>query len=307
MAHKIEIPIEFIFGIPQCDWIIGKARPTAWWNNCAPARLDLEVVSPKRFHGVRGEFPSSDLNDELLSRLPLGKLHQPIGTEQYEVALARINPRVGWNALPQEMRQMELDVILCEETNGGPPKSKFDPWAVRKEFLKLNGSFGALSKFLNRRGSWKPQVAPTVGSARSTSVSVYLPSCFWKDQAFIRNGLLSGPKAWLSSKRSYLHLTPRSEFPHLSYTSSTCFDAIRATVTIDFWRKAKLRLCAREDCNQIFERDSKHKKIYCDQYCGHIVSVRRGRAKTRKTVGRRDKAANRRGRTDLEAVALQPK
>ena len=65
-------------------------------------------------------------------------------------------------------------------------------------------------------------------------------------------------------------------------TCATAIDAILATVYVDKLRGIEFRLCALKECNETFEHESAHGKIYCSNYHAHLASVRRKRAELKK-------------------------
>jgi hypothetical protein len=77
-------------------------------------------------------------------------------------------------------------------------------------------------------------------------------------------------------------------------TPATALDAILATVYVDKLRGIEFQVCALKECNETFENQSDHGKMYCSNYHAHLASVRRKRAeakekKTRK-IQRKEKA-----------------
>lgn len=64
-------------------------------------------------------------------------------------------------------------------------------------------------------------------------------------------------------------------------TPATALDAILATVYVDKLRGLELQVCALKECNETFEKQSDHGKIYCSQYHAHLASVRRNRAEAK--------------------------
>jgi hypothetical protein len=66
--------------------------------------------------------------------------------------------------------------------------------------------------------------------------------------------------------------------PLAAVEASTTAQAIIASVQIDHLRGARFRVCARPDCGRVYEVQSKHERMYCEQYCAHLVSLRRKRA-----------------------------
>jgi len=65
-------------------------------------------------------------------------------------------------------------------------------------------------------------------------------------------------------------------------TPATALDAILATVYVDKLRGIKFQVCALKECNETFENETAHGKIYCSNYHAHLASVRRKRAELKK-------------------------
>ena len=66
----------------------------------------------------------------------------------------------------------------------------------------------------------------------------------------------------------------------------TALDAILATVYVDKLRGIEFQVCALKECNQTFEKQSDHGKMYCSNYHAHLASVRRRRADAKKKKAR---------------------
>ena len=64
-------------------------------------------------------------------------------------------------------------------------------------------------------------------------------------------------------------------------TPATALDAILATVYVDKLRGLDLQVCALKECNETFEKQSDHGKMYCTNYHAHLASVRRKRAEAK--------------------------
>ena len=63
-------------------------------------------------------------------------------------------------------------------------------------------------------------------------------------------------------------------------------EAIILTVHIDHLRRVRFKSCARPDCRKPFRLTSRHRRLYCGPYCGHLVAVRNSyRNKLRKNPG----------------------
>ena len=67
----------------------------------------------------------------------------------------------------------------------------------------------------------------------------------------------------------------------LAFRPDSTFEAIVATVLIDHLQRHTFKRCAREDCGEIFQLTSRHGQKYCQQYCGHLESLRKQRRKER--------------------------
>ena len=50
-----------------------------------------------------------------------------------------------------------------------------------------------------------------------------------------------------------------------------------ATVLADVARGIRFKTCKRKDCRKPFPIESEHKRDYCKPYCGHLVSLRKGK------------------------------
>jgi hypothetical protein len=61
-------------------------------------------------------------------------------------------------------------------------------------------------------------------------------------------------------------------------TPATALDAILATIYVDKLRGIEFQVCALKECNETFERQSDHGKMYCSNYHAHLASVRRKRS-----------------------------
>ena len=64
-------------------------------------------------------------------------------------------------------------------------------------------------------------------------------------------------------------------------TPATALDAILATVYVDKLRGLELQVCALKECNETFEKQSDHGKLYCSNYHAHLASIRRKRAEAK--------------------------
>ena len=69
--------------------------------------------------------------------------------------------------------------------------------------------------------------------------------------------------------------------------AGTALDAILATVYVDKLRGIEFQVCALKECNETFEKQSDHGKIYCSNYHAHLASVRRMRAEVKAKKARK--------------------
>ena len=67
------------------------------------------------------------------------------------------------------------------------------------------------------------------------------------------------------------------------------FDALRASIFLARLSSSKWKRCARPDCNQLFESQSKRERLYCTPECGHLQAVRDYNARKRAAQPRRKK------------------
>lgn len=193
--------------------------------------------------------------------------------------------------LSSAVKKVDLDVIFCLYPDGcdlrRPPKARLiDPWQLRHDFLHLKPSSEALLNFLNYYGQWsgitRPRLERTVGYGSRVlrpDNDILVPGLIFeskvrKEQTAIRDALKGNPADWLA--KGSLNFGSQSKFPHYVHTDSTCLDAIRTSITIDFLRRVPFRIRKRPDCGEPFAADRKGKQ-YCSQYCAHLVSIRRTR------------------------------
>lgn len=72
--------------------------------------------------------------------------------------------------------------------------------------------------------------------------------------------------------------------------------ALLLTIYVDHLRGLKYQFCARKDCGKPFAPPSAHKMKYCSWYCGHLVAVRKSRARARKRSKTKGRSVRRAGR-----------
>ena len=161
-----------------------------------------------------------------------------------------------------------------------------DALMARDEFFHLKpGDNDQLMDFLNRWGPWHQFEFASDDPSIHGEIGV-TPSEIWRVRETFLRGVMNPVDEWLADKsvvRSPLGLfQPRREYPHFFLRAKGIAVAIHTTITIDLLRKVKFRRCAREDCLIPFAVESKHRRKYCTQYCGHIESVRKKRREQQK-------------------------
>ena len=181
---------------------------------------------------------------------------------------------------------------------------ELDAWKVREDFFALRENDNdKLRRFLDKTGMfqregsskllghWSAEVMEHYRKAKQQPLVV---AGVWNFRESLNRALLN-KKAF---KEDYAPLVTRPgtglqmiqqrdvEFPlslELTNVASgvvTVWDtyhALLATVFFDIARGIRFKTCARKDCGKAFPLESKHKKKFCCWYCGHLVSVRKGR------------------------------
>ena len=168
---------------------------------------------------------------------------------------------------------------------------KADPWKARDEFFRLKpGNNDQLLKFLNRWGPWHP-CEHTFLKDGPAIVRGADASDIWQVREKFLKGVMGSIGEWLTDNPSPLApfnpsplalFKPRKEYPYFFLRATGCELAIHASITLDLLRRKKFRQCARKDCGVPFEVESKHRRKFCTQYCGHLVSLREQRRKEKK-------------------------
>ena len=296
MAHRIDLPVEFQFKVEPIKYAPGAIRLRKWWLGYGPWKLQAMVSGPAEFadswRAADPEFADSwrraDLFHVLPDELPSSVREQLSEPDQ---------------PLSSAVKRIDLDVIFCMYPDGYdfrlPPKTRaINPWQLRHDFLHIKPSSEALLEFLNYYGKWSRITQPRLEGAVSYGSrvlrldnEVLIPSLIVeseirKEQAAIRDALKGTPADWLAN--GSLSFGSQSKFPHYLHTDSTCLDAIRTSISIDFLRQVPFRICKRPDCSEPFGADRKGKQ-YCSQYCAHLVSVRRTRKELKKKVAAEQK------------------
>ncbi len=303
MAQHFEIPMVFEFTPKKFRWQRTGFEIAGW-------RTELFPPKPYQFMGINMPAigPTLLTPDDLLVSFSTS-LKQPRGRDSLEDALFMAYPpelaahfeavaELNKDDLPIGERLAEVFVSFDHDA---PEEKARDAWAMRTELMRLPETNEALLRFLNRWGVWnygkltphssRFKLADFQKIDEKTWLECTSPSLVWRDRARLRAGMLERPEIWLSNNAALGFGANRRRFPFLGVKANTCLRAVEITITLDHLRSVKSRICARPDCDNIFTVESNHGKRYCDQYCAHLVSVRKNRAaaKKAKTVGQRRK------------------
>jgi hypothetical protein len=165
-----------------------------------------------------------------------------------------------------------------------------DAWRLRAKFFKLPETDGALLAFLNETGVWNNRRVVHHKSVRHVQEYGYhteLVREIWEYRDRLHCALVK-KAAFRESFEA-----KNSEFPLKFKLTATVvegvieaydtYQALLASVLIDIARGLRFRICARKDCGGLFPLESRHKRKFCSQYCGHLVSIRRARKRQRRT------------------------
>ena len=188
-----------------------------------------------------------------------------------------------------DIKGREFRVIVSTDGEPGHPRPGFQPggpekdaWNMRQEFLNLEEDDEALAVFLNRWGEWRYDNGYSVGLFEERPlIRLVWPHQVWKQRELYRAALVGKPHEWLCN-RPRLNLTGTSKPPYFGVYQSYCGPAIEATITIDHLSKAKFGICKRADCQNLFQFESGHKRLYCSHECAHLANVRKLRAKQKR-------------------------
>jgi|SRR5580692_2531906 hypothetical protein len=254
MARTISLPVQFEFNIRRMKWFLAMLNLNSWRRHRnGPWMVEAAVSSPARFKRLRYNLHADDLPDQIRQQLP----------------------REG-ERLPAHLCRIGIEGFLFLPPDYPPQTVKIDPWRAREEFLSLRRSVTDLLVFLNKYGAWKrfsiQDLTPWRYPWRHPRLA--LAANFWNEQARIREVLRKGGQGW--SWGSMMDFRSRPEFPHYLHEDSFCLDAMNTATMVDFLKGVRFRNCARQDCPNVFPADRRG-KIYCEQYCGHLVSIRNKR------------------------------
>jgi hypothetical protein len=177
-----------------------------------------------------------------------------------------------------------------------PQRVYLDAWKVREEFLSLKSEADFLG-FLNRVGRFSAGIAPDSGLWDLQDLKGW--------QQVFREFLKSSPATWPNYLVTLAAAVPAFNVSLIAMEVDVCLksrlhmrlswprrtaviwvleavSAILVTIYIDHLRGLRFRFCARRDCRRPFEITSGHRRKYCEQYCGHLESLRRMRKRQRR-------------------------
>lgn len=184
-----------------------------------------------------------------------------------------------------------------------PHQKHDDVWKLRAKFFALPETNKALESFLNETGVWSND--GRIVSHKSARHIQEFPfrtvavTEIWEHRDMLRRALLN--------KKAFRQGYGKSDFEFQMRFQLTAtavegvieaidtYQALLASVFIDVARGERFKVCARADCGKIFRLETRHRKIFCDQYCGHLVSVR----SKREREGKAKRAEARRIRKSL--------
>ena len=190
--------------------------------------------------------------------------------------------------MPQEVRERSFGVLVCQAKSERGQKLA-DPRRMRDEFLALPEDLRQLSLFARRWGFWDEFWCLTHFNPNSQMEQLPDLNChcilahkLWAKQAEYRDALSGRAAAWLSRPEARIETRQREYPPYFFAQTSDCKRAIEITITADHLKGAQFGVCARRDCNTIFEFRSGHARKFCTPECAHLMAVRKSRERARK-------------------------
>jgi CGNR zinc finger protein len=208
--------------------------------------------------------------------------------------MARINlpTRLFFSGMEAKWRietHNSISFALAEEGDFSK-QTVHDAWKLRAKFFALSETDGALLAFLNETGVWNNRGVvhhQSIRHAQEYRHHTELVREIWEYRDRLRRALVNK-----AAFRESFEAT-NSEFPVKFKLTATAVEgiieaydtsqALLASVLIDIARGIRFKMCAREDCGELFPLESRHKRKFCSQYCGHLISIRRAREQQRKT------------------------
>jgi hypothetical protein len=227
----------------------------------------------------------------------------PMHSEKYTLPIVvPLRVREEWRVYMNQASDPEFS--FARENQAGFPSFTFrteDAFDVRADFLSIRSPEDAL-RFLGKYGPFQYQPDEASGTkkgkaAQPEPVKWSLIQQARKDfeEALLADGIPT-EKAWLYNlvfgQPLILELPFRAVTPELSRLNwkddaaiAYCHDvvdALRTSIFLSRMRGFKWKRCARQGCNQLFEQDTKHQKIYCTPECAHLQAVNNYNARQKK-------------------------
>jgi hypothetical protein len=182
----------------------------------------------------------------------------------------------------------------------------YDPWEERGRFFRIREDDDeALINFLQSVGLFKAPELPGGPNEKNIYLVTdpggmdhtarYTPemtiSAVWSFRRLIENSLRDLGKHTGQYTDFNARMILVKGQPKVLITTCTFFDSLLLTLAVDKVEKAKVRKCARPDCETLFSTATAHGKKFCCWNCGHLESVRASRKRAKKNA-----TANRKGR-----------
>lgn len=286
VAHIIQVPVELTFEMMPVDWHLGVAVPSGWrFASYSKDEPLLKILAPSPFKGLERRVPIEFLPENLRIRIQYlvqTETERENATSNWNVRERRISKRLA-ACFRDELADFKVGVLICDRPKhlgDNQPYKRVDPWQMREDFLRTD-SLSSLEVFLNKYGEFSRGTGPHVEWNAEGNVwwesGIVHPEQIWQRQQTVISALKAGAAKWFEKSR--LELYSRPEFPHFVHTDHFIAETIETTITADFLRGGRFRLCNRKDCRLPFKCESRHKRSYCSQYCAHLESVRRNRRK----------------------------
>lgn len=215
--------------------------------------------------------------------------HRTPGLEKLEMLRALMKP--GTHTKPVNLywytTELEADI--------------YDPWEERARFFRIKeGDNEGLIKFLQSVGLFKSPELPGDPDEHTSPVtdpdglhhtarytSEMAISAVWSFRRAIENSLQNLRRHTGRYKDFDARIILMQGQPKVLITTCTFFDSVLLTLAVDRVQRAKVRKCARPDCEALFSSVSAHAKKFCCWYCGHLESVRKQRRNAKRAKKQR--------------------
>jgi hypothetical protein len=255
VARTFQLPVTFEFYSASSKWCFAPARVIGWKETKMVIAQEGELYLPddviievegQRIGRVEKSLSFNDLPGEL---------------QEHFIELGHANKL---SARAKSLREYQFEVLLRERT-GKVRNRGAEAWLMRDEFLKpAADDIQRLHGFLEKWGSWDGSDIAMLTTLRES-------------RREFRDAMKAVPASWLGTSATTMLVSSLSQPPYFRVITTGCCQAIETTLTIDVLMDVRFGTCARPDCGFSFPIESRHKRKYCCQYCGHLESVRRNR------------------------------